>query len=69
MDIVDVFRDPSQILPHAREAIQLLPAVFWMQLGIENQEAAALLTDAGIDVVMNKCIKIEHDRLCKKDIL
>jgi predicted CoA-binding protein len=40
-----------------------------MQLGIENQEAAALLTDAGIDVVMNKCIKIEHDRLCKKNIV
>jgi predicted CoA-binding protein len=69
MDIVDVFRNPEQILPHAHEAIRMQPKVFWMQLGIENQEAASLLIKAGIDVVMNKCIKIEHGRLCKKNIL
>lgn len=69
VDIVDVFRNPSQIVPHAHEAIRVQPKIFWMQLGIENQEAATLLTDAGIDVVMNKCIKIEHDRLCKKNKL
>ena len=69
VDIVDVFRNPEQILPHAHEAIRMQPKVFWMQLGIENQEAASLLIEAGIDVVMNKCIKIEHDRLCKKHIL
>jgi predicted CoA-binding protein len=69
VDIVDVFRNPEQILPHAHEAIQMQPKVFWMQLGIENQEAASLLIKAGIDVVMNKCIKIEHGRLCKKNIL
>ena len=65
VDIVNVFRNPAQIMPHAHEAIRLKPKVFWMQLNIENQEAAALLTAAGIDVVMNKCIKVEHDRLCK----
>jgi predicted CoA-binding protein len=69
VDIVDVFRNPEQILPHAQEAMRMQPKVFWMQLGIENQEAASLLVKAGIDVVMNKCIKIEHDRLCKKNIL
>ena len=69
VDIVDVFRNPAQIVPHAREAARLSPKVFWMQLDIENPEAAALLTEAGIDVVMNKCIKIEHDRLCKKNVL
>ncbi|MGD9233458.1 MAG: CoA-binding protein [Desulfobacterales bacterium] len=69
VDIVDVFRNPEQVLPHAHEAIRLQPKVFWMQLGIENQKAASLLAKAGIDVVMNKCIKIEHDRLCKKNIL
>ena len=69
VDIVDVFRNPEQVLPHAHEAIQMQPKVFWMQLGIENHEAASLLVKAGIDVVMNKCIKIEHDRLCKKHIL
>jgi len=69
VDIVNVFRNSEQILPHANEAIRMQPKVFWMQLGIENQEAATLLVKAGIDVVMNKCIKIEHDRLCKKNIL
>lgn len=69
VDIVDVFRNPEQILLHAHEAIRIQPKVFWMQLGIENQKAASLLAKAGIDVVMNKCIKIEHDRLCKKNIL
>ena len=69
VDIVNVFRNPEQILAHAYEAIRMQPKVFWMQLGIENQKAASLLVKAGIDVVMNKCIKIEHDRLCKKHIL
>ncbi|MBC8199878.1 MAG: CoA-binding protein [Desulfobacterales bacterium] len=36
-----------------------------MQLGVENQEAAELLAKAGIDVVMNRCIMVEHDRLCR----
>ncbi|MBU3981043.1 MAG: CoA-binding protein [Proteobacteria bacterium] len=63
VDIVNVFRNPSQIMPHAHEAIRIKPKVFWMQLNIENHEAAELLTKAGIDVVMNLCIRVEHDRL------
>lgn len=63
VDIVDVFRSSEQVLPHAREALRLKPKVFWMQEGIENQAAAELLTAAGIDVVMNRCIKREHARL------
>jgi predicted CoA-binding protein len=64
MDIVNVFRNPAQIMPHAHEAIRVKPKLFWMQVGIENQKAAELLTKAGIDVVMNKCIMVEHDCLC-----
>jgi len=63
VDIVDVFRRSDQILPHAREALRLKPKVFWMQLGIENHEAAQMLTAEGIDVVMNRCLKIEYERL------
>jgi len=63
VDIVDVFRRPDQVLPHAREALRLKPKLFWLQEGIENHEAAALLTAAGIHVVMNRCIKREHVRL------
>ena len=64
VDIVNVFRNPAQIVPHAHEAIRLKPKVFWMQLNIENREAANLLTAAGIDVIMDRCIKVEHERLC-----
>jgi len=63
VDIVDVFRSSEQILPHAHEALRRKPGTFWMQEGIENREAAALLTAAGIDVVMDRCIKREHARL------
>lgn len=65
VDIVNVFRNPSQIMPHAEEAIRLMPKVFWMQLNIENHKAAEFLMAAGIDVVMNQCIMVEHDRLCR----
>ena len=65
IDIIDVFRNPAQILPHAQEALRVKPGVFWMQQGIENQAAADLLTAHGIDVIMNRCIKVEHDRLIK----
>ena len=63
IDIIDVFRNSDQVMAHAHEAIRLKPKVFWMQLYIENKEAAALLTEAGIDVVVNRCIKVEHGRL------
>ena len=63
VDIVNVFRNSSQIVPHANEAIRIKPKVFWMQLNIENYGAAELLTKAGINVVMNHCISVEHDRL------
>lgn len=62
-DITNAFRRSEQIMPHAQEAIRVGTKVFWMQLGIENQEASELLIQAGIDVVMNRCIKVEHDRL------
>ena len=65
VDIIDVFRQSDQVLPHAHEALRLKPKVFWMQLSIENQEAAELLTEAGIDVIMNRCIKIDHANLIK----
>lgn len=63
VDIVNVFRAPDKIIPVAEEAIKLKPKVFWMQLGIENNDAARLLADAGIMVVMNRCLKIEHMKM------
>ena len=69
IDIVDVFRSSDQVMPHAHEAIRIGAKVFWMQLGIENMEAAKLLTEAGIDVVMNRCTKVDHGSYFKKNIL
>ena len=47
----------------AREAVAKGAKVLWMQLGIRNDEAAQIAIDAGLDVVMNRCVKIEHARI------
>ena len=64
IDILDVFRSSEHVKGHVEEALRLKPKVFWMQLGVENQEAAKILTENGINVIMDRCIKIEHKRLC-----
>lgn len=69
VDIVNVFRNSSQIMPHAHEAIRNGTKVFWMQLGIENAAATELLVNAGIDVIINRCTKVDHESFFKKNIL
>lgn len=63
IDIVDCFRKSEDIGPIARDAIAVRAGCLWMQLGIENQAAADLARAAGLDVVMDHCIKIEHRSL------
>ncbi len=63
IDIVDCFRKPDAIVPIARDAIAVGAGCLWMQLEIENDEAAQLAREAGLDVVMNHCLKIEHRML------
>lgn len=63
VDIVDCFRKSEEILPLAEQAIAVGAKVLWMQLGVINQEAAQRAVSAGLDVVMNRCVKIEHGRL------
>ncbi|MCC6196496.1 MAG: CoA-binding protein [Burkholderiales bacterium] len=63
VDIVDCFRKPQDIVPIAREAVATRAKVLWMQLGIRNREAADLALAAGLDVVMDRCVKIEHARI------
>ncbi|HET9659092.1 MAG TPA: CoA-binding protein [Thermomicrobiales bacterium] len=62
IDIVDVFRKPGDVPAVLDEAIAIDAPVFWMQLGIVNEDAAARARAAGMDVVMNRCVKIEHAR-------
>jgi hypothetical protein len=61
-EIVDVFRKPEEVPAIAEEAIEVGAKVLWLQLGIEHEEAAERAVDAGLDVVMNRCVKIEHAR-------
>jgi predicted CoA-binding protein len=63
IDIVDCFRKSEDIPPLARDAIAIRAGCLWMQLEIEHQAAADLARAAGLDVVMNHCLKIEHRKL------
>jgi uncharacterized protein len=63
VDLVDCFRKAEEIVPIAREAVAIGAKVLWMQLGIRNDEAAGIASAAGLDVVMDRCVKIEHARL------
>ena len=65
IDMVDVFRAAPYALPIVQEALTLKPKpqVIWMQLGVRNDEAAALAEANGMKVVMNRCPKIEYGRL------
>ena len=63
VDLVDCFRRSEDIPPIADDAIAIGARVLWMQLGIVSEEAARRAVDAGLDVVMNRCVKIEHARI------
>ena len=63
VDLVDCFRKAEEIPAIAQDAIAIGAKVLWMQLGIENRAAAQRASDAGLDVVMNRCVKIEHARI------
>jgi hypothetical protein len=65
VDLVDVFRRPGYLVEHAREILALpwRPRTVWFQLGIRNDEAAAMLARDGIAVVQDRCMMPDHMRL------
>ncbi len=63
VDIVDVFRKTDDVLPIAQQAIAIGAKVLWQQIGVLNLEADRLAREAGMDSVMDRCVKIEHARL------
>jgi len=63
VDVVDGFRKAGEMPALAREAVAKGAKVLWMQLGIRSDEAARIAGDAGLDVVMDRCMKIEHARI------
>jgi predicted CoA-binding protein len=63
IDVVQVFRRPEDVPPVVDAAIKAGAKVVWMQLGIVNEEAAQTARDAGLQVVMDRCMRAEHIRL------
>jgi predicted CoA-binding protein len=63
VDVVDLFQRSEDVPPHVDAAIEIGAKVVWMQLGIVNEEAARKARDAGLEVVMDRCMKIEYARL------
>jgi uncharacterized protein len=61
-DIVDVFRKPSEVVDLVREAIEIGAKAVWFQYGVINEEAIALADEAGLDVVVDRCLKVEWAR-------
>jgi len=63
VEIVDVFQKPEVATNVAKSALAIGAKVLWLQIGVINEEAKQLAEDGGLDVVMNRCVKIEHGRL------
>lgn len=63
VDIVDIFMRADVLLPVVEEAVRIKPKCIWLQLGIINEEAKRLAEENGIAFFMDRCIKIEHNRL------
>jgi len=62
IDLVDVFRKPTDLMPHLDDLIAAKPRVVWLQTGISHDEFAEALLAAGIDVVQDQCLMVEHRR-------
>lgn len=60
IDIVDVFRQPEFVGEVARDAVAVGAGALWLQLGVVNEPAARLAADAGLDVVVDRCLAVEH---------
>lgn len=65
VDIVDIFRNPDDVIPIIDEAIAIGAKTVWMQLGVINHEAAAKAEQAGLQVIMDRCIAVDYRRLVR----
>ncbi|PTQ55761.1 MAG: Succinyl-CoA synthetase [Candidatus Carbobacillus altaicus] len=65
VDIVDVFRRGEETPPIAEKAVAIGAKALWLQLGIHNDETVRIAQEGGVNIVTNRCIKVEHSRLLK----
>lgn len=63
IDIVDIFRRAEDVVPIVEQAVEIGAGSIWMQQGIVNEEAAELAGSAGMTVIMDRCIKVDHSQL------
>jgi uncharacterized protein len=66
VDMVNVFRRSQDVLPHVDDILAKKPRSVWMQLGIQNDEAARRFAEAGIKVVQNRCLMVDHRHLARR---
>lgn len=66
VDIVDVFMRPKALAPLAHDAVAIGAKAFWLQLGIVNEEAAKIARIGGLDVVMDRCVKIVYSDIVRQ---
>jgi predicted CoA-binding protein len=62
VDIVDVFRAPDALPGIAREAVRIGAKALWCQFGVINEEGARIAEEGGLDVIVDRCLKVEHAR-------
>lgn len=63
IDIVDVFRRPDAVEEIARDAVEVGARAIWLQIGVINETAATIADEGGLDVVMDRCLMVDHGRL------
>jgi len=63
VDLVDVFRKPQDVVPIAEDAVAIGARALWLQIGVINDDAREIAEQAGLTVVMDRCVKIEYARL------
>lgn len=66
VDVVDIFRRSNEVVPIIEESIKIGAKAVWMQEGVENSQAARLAANAGLPVVMNKCMRKQHIKLMEQ---
>ena len=65
IDVVDIFRKPDAVVPIVRDALKRKPSAIWMQEGVINNDAAEIARNAGVLVVMDRCMMKEHHKIKK----